>query len=200
MHDPVYVGIGVCSHNKDVLETAVFSNVSLTAAAAEAAQPVLYSTVETVPVSGDRRVVSVAPGRVTASQRMPDGALPEQAPGGKYVYRHSDRSGTFQIWRTLADGREPEQVTTDSLQNVFPCLSPDGQLLAFLSFAGGAPRIPEDQDVMLRVLSLKDNKIRVLAKLVGGKGTLDAPCWSADSRRLSFVSYQMVPLTLLQGR
>ncbi len=27
--DPVYVGIGVCSHNADVLETAVFSNVRL---------------------------------------------------------------------------------------------------------------------------------------------------------------------------
>ena len=29
MHDPVYVGLAVCSHNADVLETAVFSNVKL---------------------------------------------------------------------------------------------------------------------------------------------------------------------------
>jgi hypothetical protein len=27
--DPVYVGLGVCSHNADNLETAVFSNVKL---------------------------------------------------------------------------------------------------------------------------------------------------------------------------
>jgi regulation of enolase protein 1 (concanavalin A-like superfamily) len=29
MHDPVYVGLAVCSHNAQVLETAVFSNVVL---------------------------------------------------------------------------------------------------------------------------------------------------------------------------
>ena len=30
MQDPVYVGLAVCSHNADVLETAIFSNVKLT--------------------------------------------------------------------------------------------------------------------------------------------------------------------------
>ena len=29
LHDPVYVGIGVCSHDASILETAVFSNVQL---------------------------------------------------------------------------------------------------------------------------------------------------------------------------
>jgi TolB protein len=29
LEDPVYVGLGVCSHNADVLETAVFSNVKI---------------------------------------------------------------------------------------------------------------------------------------------------------------------------
>ena len=29
LHDPVYVGIGVCAHNADHLETATFSNVKL---------------------------------------------------------------------------------------------------------------------------------------------------------------------------
>ncbi len=29
LHDPVYVGIGMCSHQADVLETAVFSNVKI---------------------------------------------------------------------------------------------------------------------------------------------------------------------------
>jgi len=29
LKDPVYVGLGVCSHNADVLETAVFSNVKI---------------------------------------------------------------------------------------------------------------------------------------------------------------------------
>lgn len=29
MHDPVYIGLVVCSHNADILETATFSNVKL---------------------------------------------------------------------------------------------------------------------------------------------------------------------------
>lgn len=31
MHNPVYVGLGVCSHEADVTETAIFSNVTLEA-------------------------------------------------------------------------------------------------------------------------------------------------------------------------
>jgi TolB protein len=31
LSDPVYVGIGVCSHDADILETAVFSNVAIEA-------------------------------------------------------------------------------------------------------------------------------------------------------------------------
>ena len=51
MHDPFYVGIGVCAHNKDAVERAVFSNVGLTVGApTDATPPKLYSTWETVPV------------------------------------------------------------------------------------------------------------------------------------------------------
>lgn len=37
LSDPVYVGLGVCSHDENVLETAVFSNVQLEARAAQPA-------------------------------------------------------------------------------------------------------------------------------------------------------------------
>jgi TolB protein len=43
------------------------------------------------------------------------------------------------------------------------------------------------------MLTLADGKIKILAKLVGGRGTMDAPSWSPDSRRLAFVSYQFIP-------
>jgi hypothetical protein len=57
-----YVGIGVSAHDKDDLQTAVFSNVKVEALApVDKAKLVLYSTLETVPVaSGDRRVAHVA--------------------------------------------------------------------------------------------------------------------------------------------
>src|SRR3984885_46800 len=58
LHGPFYVGLGVCSHDKDVVEQAVFSNVELTQpVTASASEPTLYSTLETVDVaSADRKV------------------------------------------------------------------------------------------------------------------------------------------------
>ena len=72
---PFYVGIGVCSHDKDVVEKAVFSNVDLkTAAPAAAAATTLYSTLEIITVaSSDRRAIYVAPDRFEAPNWTPDG-------------------------------------------------------------------------------------------------------------------------------
>ncbi|MGB0014726.1 MAG: hypothetical protein WBQ03_24240, partial [Candidatus Sulfotelmatobacter sp.] len=47
LQGPFFVGIGVCSHDKDVVEKAVFTNVDLSTPAASTAPPVLYSTLET---------------------------------------------------------------------------------------------------------------------------------------------------------
>jgi TolB protein len=219
LHDPFYVGIGVCSHDKDVVEKAVFSNVDLAAPPAGSAQPVLYSTLETVPISsGDRRVVYVAAERLGSPRWSPDGAwlifkrkdrterVPaaggepsvvdtvgaDTAPDSEFIYLQSDRSGSMQIWRTLSDASGPEQITSGDLQNCFPHVSPDGKQLVFLSYAKDVSGIPGDQDVMLRLMSLADRKVKVLASLVGGKGTIDAPSWSPDSRSLAFVSYQFI--------
>jgi Tol biopolymer transport system component len=46
---------------------------------------------------------------------------------------------------------------------------------------------------MLRLMSLSDRKTTVLAKLLGGQGTINVPSWSPDSKRLAFVSYQLIP-------
>src|SRR5690242_6202213 len=51
LKDPFYVGIGVCSHDKNVVEKAVFSNVELEAAdPVAAASSTLYSTLEIITV------------------------------------------------------------------------------------------------------------------------------------------------------
>src|SRR5258708_5556519 len=75
LKEPFYVGIGVCSHDKDVMEKAVFSNVDLKAAeSAAAASSTLYSTLEIITVaSTDRRAIYVAPERFEAPNWMPDG-------------------------------------------------------------------------------------------------------------------------------
>jgi Tol biopolymer transport system component len=91
------------------------------------------------------------------------------------------------------DGTQQEQVTRDDYNNWFPHPSPDGKWLVFLSYEPGVQGHPENKDVMLRLLSLVDGKIEELAKLFGGQGTINVPSWSPDSKKLAFVSYQLVP-------
>jgi TolB protein len=313
-----YVGLGVCSHDKDVMEKAVFSNVELTQPPPSAGQPLLYSALETVAVSAptsDRRVVYVAPGRFEAPNWTRDGSAflfnregrierlaggsdkttiidtgfanrcnndhgispdatelaisdnsqgdhqslvylvpitggtprritekspsywhgwspdgktlafvgqrrgefdiysipaaggaetrlttarglddgPEYSPDGNYIYFNSERTGHMQIWRMKPDGSEQEQVFSDDLNNWFPHISPDGQWMVFLTYSADVTGHPENKDVMLRLMSLADKKITVLARLLGGQGTSNVPSWSPDSKQVAFVSYLLVP-------
>jgi len=75
MQGAYFIGIGVCAHDKDAVEKAVFTNVELTKPAPLTASPVLYSTLETVPIaSTDRRVVYVSPSHFEAPNWTSDGA------------------------------------------------------------------------------------------------------------------------------
>src|SRR5207302_5572581 len=66
--EPFYVGIGVCAHNKEVIEKAVFANVELsTPESSPARSRTLHSTLEVQTLaSTDRRVVYVTPTRIEA--------------------------------------------------------------------------------------------------------------------------------------
>ena len=128
--------------------------------------------------------------RLTTAPGLDDG--PEYSPDGKYIYFNSERSGWMQIWRMHADGSEQERVITDDSNDWFPHLSPDGKWMVFLSYEKDVKGHPENKNVELRLMSLSDNKISVLAKLFGGQGTINVPSWSPDSKQIAFVSYQLV--------
>jgi TolB protein len=129
--------------------------------------------------------------RLTTAKGLDDG--PEFSPDGKQIYFNSDRTGLMQIWRiSAADGSNQEQVTSDDSNNWFPHLSPDGKRMLFLTYDKDVKEHPEDKDVQLRILNLETKKIDVLAKLFGGQGTINVPCWSPDGKRIAFVTYQYV--------
>ena len=139
----------------------------------------------TIPVGGGSEL------RLTDAQGLDDG--PDYSPDGKWIYFNSDRTGRMQVWRMKSDGTEQEQITKDDYNNWFPHPSPDGKSLVFLSYEPDVKGHPENKDVMLRRLSLADGQVDLLAKLFGGQGTINVPSWSPDSRKLAFVSYQLVP-------
>jgi len=142
--------------------------------------------VYTIPAAGGEET------RLTTAEGLDDG--PEYSPDGKYIYFNSIRSGLMQIWRMKPDGSDQEQVTPDDgYNNWFAHVSPDGKRMVFLTYEKGVSGHPENQDVMLRMMTLGNPKISVLAKLFGGQGTINVPSWSPDGLRLAFVSYQLVP-------
>jgi len=139
----------------------------------------------TIPVTGGEET------RLTTAKGLDDG--PEYSPDGKYIYFNSERTGHMQIWRMRADGSGQEQVLDDSWNDWFPHISPDGKWIVFLSYEPDVKGHPEKKDGMLRIMSLSDKKISVLAKLFGGQGTINVPSWSPDSEEVAFVSYALVP-------
>ena len=139
----------------------------------------------TIPIEGGEET------RLTSAKGLDDG--PEYTPDGKYIYFNSERTGQMQIWRMRADGSEQEQVTFGEENDWFPHISPNGEWMVFLSYDKSVSGHPENKDVMLRLMSLKDKKSSVLAKLFGGQGTINVPSWSPDGKQLAFVSYQLVP-------
>lgn len=127
--------------------------------------------------------------RLTTSEGLDDG--PEFSPDGKFIFFNSSRSDCMEIWRMSPDGSEQVQITNDQFQNWFAHPSPDGKWLIFISYL---PEIkpdshPRNQRVMLRLMPANGGKIKTLAFLYGGQGTINVPSWSPDSKKVAFVSY-----------
>ena len=127
MQGAFYVGLGVCSHDKDVIQTATFSQVHLavsqggTDAGADAtARGTLYSTLEVVPIaSTDRRVVYVAASHFEAPNWLKDDS--------RFLVNEGDR-----LERIGPKGEAPVLIDTGGLNKINNdhVLSPDGTRVA----------------------------------------------------------------------
>ena len=145
LKEPFYIGLGVCAHDNNVLERAVFANVELTTRTPVAAtKRQLISTLETVPIaSKDRRVVFWTTNLIEAPNWSRDGAL--------LFFNSKGR-----IYRIPLTNGEPQLIDTGfaTRNNNDHGLSPDGTQLIIsdqsqgdrrsriytLPIAGGTPK------------------------------------------------------------
>ncbi len=162
-----YVGIGVCSHDKDAVERAVFSNVELSTPVVSTGEPKLYSALETVAIaSTERRVVYVAPERFEAPNWMRDGTT--------FLFNSNGR-----LVRLPVTGGTPETVDTGFAVrcNNDHGISPDSKWLAI------SDQSQEDHRSLVYVVPIDGGTPRRITK--------SSPSywhgWSPDGATLAFV-------------
>jgi len=166
LQEPFYVGIGVCAHDKEAVETAVFSKIELVSAAPSPRQPSLYSTLETVTVSStDRRVVRVFPGRVEAPNWTPDGT--------SLFF-----NGNGRLQRIAVEGGDVQLIDTDftTRLNNHHGISPDGTMLAISDQSQG------DRQSLIYTVPIEGGTPTRITKESPSYGH----GWSPDGKTLAF--------------
>lgn len=142
--EPFYIGIGVCSHNKETMETAHFEQVELDTALPSGERPVLYSALETQSVtSTDRRVTYVTPTRIEAPNWLSDGKTLIYNSGGR-IYRIPVLGGQPQVIDTGFATRcnNDHGISPDGTTLVISDQSqePHQSLIYTLPLTGGIPK------------------------------------------------------------
>src|SRR6202042_126449 len=101
--------------------------------------------------------------RLTSNIHHDDG--PDYSPDGKWIYINSDRSGKEEVWRFPAEGAgendaKAEMVVSDSLEDWFPHISPDGKKLVYIGYpAGTATHYPRTVAIALKVVAIDGGKV-----------------------------------------
>ena len=141
--EPFYIGLGVCSHNNDNIETAIFSNVVIEPLVQQPdSLKEIESTLETIAIASfDRKVVYHTSSHIEAPNWSPDGK--------SLIYN----SGGL-LYKIPAAGGQPEIIPTDFANRINNDhgISPDGtqmvisdqtetgsSIIYSLPIAGGVP-------------------------------------------------------------
>jgi TolB protein len=139
--------------------------------------------------------------QLTSNIHQDDG--PDYSPDGKWIYINSDRSGKQAVWRFPADGAGPndakaEMVVSDSLEDWFPHISPDGKKMVYIAYPAGTPtHNPRTVHIELKLVAIDSGKVAASQKTLvegsGGQGTINVNSWAPDSMRFAYVTYEALP-------
>ena len=215
LEGPFYAGIGVCSHNPDVTETATFAQVEFLPLASSqgTAPPALFSTLETMGIDENFRA------QVITSDRARMEAPNWSRDGKSLVF---DRDG--KLWTVPAEGGAPAALNVGAATRCTGShgLSPDGKWLAIscsmpdkpetrvyiVPAAGGEPRLvtenpasyfhswsPDGSTIAFTRPSHGSGNIYAIPAeggaeraLTTGSGISDDPDFSADGKSIYFNS------------
>ncbi len=118
--EPFYIGLGVCAHNNETIETAIFSNVQIESIMEKPdSLKKLESTLETISIASfDRRVVYHTNKHIEAPNWTPDGKSLIYNSGG-------------QLYKIPVEGGESELIPTGFAKRINNDhgISPDGTML-----------------------------------------------------------------------
>ena len=150
-------------------------------------------------IGGKREVdIYTIPVEGGEEKRLTDGGFndgPEYSPDGAYIWFNSTRSGLMQVWRMRRDGSERTRMTDNERNNWFPHVSPDGQKVVYLSYRKGDLNPDEhlpNMEVELWKMNADGSGKEKLAAFFGGQGSINVNSWASDSRRIAFVSYEII--------
>ena len=149
----------------------------------------------TIPVSGGAET------QLTSDPHHDDG--PDYSPDGRWIYINSDRSGKEAIWRIpAAAGKlantQAEMILSDSFEDWFPHLSPDGRNMVYIGYPAGTPtHNSRELQVVLKLAPIADGKVgdspKTLVTTTGGQGSMNVNSWAPDSMRFAYVQYDPIP-------
>lgn len=107
------------------------------------------------------------------------------------IYFISDRSGSQELYVKESIDAEAYQLTNNDYSNWHAHSSPTGKHIVFISYIEEYDAEDnQDKNVKLRLLDTETRQISDLTNVfVGGRGTINAPSWSPDGRKLAFISY-----------
>jgi Tol biopolymer transport system component len=172
LDDEVYVGLCVCSHNKDVMEKAVFRDVRIIVPPKDDYVPYrdyIGSNLEILDIeSGNRKIIHRSPESLQAPNWTPDGKA--------LIYNHNGKLYRFDLAKN-----EPEVINTDfaTSNNNDHVLTFDGRMLGISHHSKD-----DGNQSIIYTLPVQGGK----PKRITAKGPSYLHGWSPDNKFLIYTA------------